>query len=273
MTNDGRFSVVPLDVFADDRLTKNQMKVLCVLFSFRNKQTNVVFPSRQKISDMTGLPLTKISVITGELESLGWLRKSGKGGFSKSTRYELFDHVEISETVPETATVTDSVTVTETVTGGVTKTVTPTVTKTVTGKYQSNEQSNVSILNKDASPKAQPKASRLPDDWELPDEYARWCRVHRPDLNPHKVADQFKDYWIAQPGAKARKLNWFATWRNWCRNQKTPAQQHKSFVELEAEAKREWYEQASGKRSAVEYEPDMFDIAVNESRKHLRIAK
>jgi DNA-binding transcriptional ArsR family regulator len=31
-------------------------------------------------------------------------------------------------------------------------------------------------------------------------------------------ADKFSDYWIATTGAKATKLNWFATWRNWVRN-------------------------------------------------------
>lgn len=30
----------------------------------------------------------------------------------------------------------------------------------------------------------------------------------------------FFDYWIAQPGAKGRKLDWSATWRNWVRNEK-----------------------------------------------------
>lgn len=31
-------------------------------------------------------------------------------------------------------------------------------------------------------------------------------------------ADQFRDYWIAQPGGKGVKLDWLATWRNWIRS-------------------------------------------------------
>lgn len=27
----------------------------------------------------------------------------------------------------------------------------------------------------------------------------------------------FRDHWIAKPGADALKLDWSATWRNWCR--------------------------------------------------------
>ena len=122
----------------------------------------------------------------------------------------------------------------------------------------------------DKKPPREKRATRLPDDWELPDDYAQWCREKRPDLNPYKVADQFKDYWVAQPGARARKADWFATWRNWCRNQKAE-NQTLSFAERDEQAKANWYAQASG-RTPV-YEPDIFDMAVAESRQHLRIAK
>lgn len=57
------------------------------------------------------------------------------------------------------------------------------------------------------------RGTRLPDDWRplestyaVPDgvslqaEYAKFC-----------------DYWRAQPGAKGRKADWEATWRNWLR--------------------------------------------------------
>ena len=72
---------------------------------------------------------------------------------------------------------------------------------------------------KELAAKAAP-ATRLSEDWQLPDEWAIWAKQERPDLNPNKVADSFKDYWIAQPSTKGRKTNWQATWRNWVRNQK-----------------------------------------------------
>lgn len=31
--------------------------------------------------------------------------------------------------------------------------------------------------------------------------------------------DEFRDYWIAQPGQKGVKTDWDATWRNWVRRQ------------------------------------------------------
>jgi hypothetical protein len=64
------------------------------------------------------------------------------------------------------------------------------------------------------------RAARLPDDWEPDSDDVEFCLAERPDLDVTSVADQFRDYWIAQPGAKGRKLDWRATWRNWVRNQK-----------------------------------------------------
>ena len=47
-----------------------------------------------------------------------------------------------------------------------------------------------------------------------------WAQKERPDLDVRLVAEQFKDYWIAQAGQKGVKLDWSATWRNWVRNTK-----------------------------------------------------
>jgi len=80
------------------------------------------------------------------------------------------------------------------------------------------------------SPAAQPKpakaknsaqGSRLPADWRLPKEWGDWALQERPELSADDVrreADRFKDHWLAQAGAKGRKADWLATWRNWIRN-------------------------------------------------------
>jgi len=77
----------------------------------------------------------------------------------------------------------------------------------------------------DAKPptSAKSQATRLDADWELPDDWAIWAKQERPELNVNAIADGFKDYWISQPGVKGRKADWFATWRNWIRNQKVSA--------------------------------------------------
>jgi uncharacterized protein YdaU (DUF1376 family) len=66
------------------------------------------------------------------------------------------------------------------------------------------------------------RGSRLPSDWQLPEAWAIWAMQTRPDLDPHETANRFADYWHSIPGAKGRKVDWLATWRNWVRNEKVP---------------------------------------------------
>ena len=80
------------------------------------------------------------------------------------------------------------------------------------------------------------RGSRLPTDFEVPDDWISFCQTERPDLHPHKIFDGFKDYWVAAP--KGVKLDWTATWRNWVRNQKTEKVQE-SFFERDQKLKHE----------------------------------
>jgi len=65
--------------------------------------------------------------------------------------------------------------------------------------------------------KAQPGArgARLPSDWVADDELLAWAMQKRPDVDPDLETEKFVNYWVAMPGAKGRKLDWSATWRNW----------------------------------------------------------
>ena len=64
------------------------------------------------------------------------------------------------------------------------------------------------------------RGSRLAQDWFLSKSMGDWATQERPDLDVRQVAEQFKDYWVAQAGQKGVKLDWDATWRNWVRNTK-----------------------------------------------------
>jgi len=61
-----------------------------------------------------------------------------------------------------------------------------------------------------------PRGHRLPDDFEPDAVLLAWVRANCPDV-PRTEHDKFVDHWRAQPGAKGRKLDWPATWRNWMR--------------------------------------------------------
>jgi hypothetical protein len=64
------------------------------------------------------------------------------------------------------------------------------------------------------------KGSRLPKDWSLPDKWRDWA-LDKHDITEAALAQQaesFRDYWVGKPGQGGRKLDWFATWRNWIRD-------------------------------------------------------
>jgi uncharacterized protein YdaU (DUF1376 family) len=86
---------------------------------------------------------------------------------------------------------------------------------------ESNATHNTLPITQDTTPiKENKKGSRLSQDWFLTKSLGDWATQERPDLDVRQVAEQFKDYWIAQPGQKGVKLDWDATWRNWVRNTK-----------------------------------------------------
>lgn len=67
--------------------------------------------------------------------------------------------------------------------------------------------------------KASPKRSRGTriDEWRPSPDDVEFCS----ELKLHSDATyaKFRDYWIAKPGQAGVKLDWPATWRNWCRSE------------------------------------------------------
>lgn len=83
----------------------------------------------------------------------------------------------------------------------------------------------------DSPPSGPPKrdasrGTRLDRDWTLPDDWRQWTRVTFPqstDASVTDTAEAFRDYWHAKAGAHARKVDWEATWRGWCRRSMSTA--------------------------------------------------
>jgi hypothetical protein len=74
--------------------------------------------------------------------------------------------------------------------------------------------------------KKTPLGSRLSQDWVLSKSLGDWSLDEgASDDLTRAEADRFKDYWIGVAGAKGRKADWDATWRNWIR--KAIADNHK----------------------------------------------
>ena len=96
--------------------------------------------------------------------------------------------------------------------------VTP-VVPTVTSKTLTNITSTTRASGEGGVGGEHKRANRLKADWTIPDTWGRWATDHF-DVRPSAVrreADSFRDYWTAKSGKDAAKLDWEATWRNWCR--------------------------------------------------------
>jgi hypothetical protein len=73
------------------------------------------------------------------------------------------------------------------------------------------------IRGGEARAKRSPTATRLPDDFNLSPERAAYAM--KQGIDPQRTFEDFRDYWKASSGQKARKHDWEATWQMWCRNQ------------------------------------------------------
>lgn len=62
------------------------------------------------------------------------------------------------------------------------------------------------------------QAHELPENW-VPDAHViEQMKRECPNIDLEAETRKFRDYWPSQPGAKSRKKDWNATWRNWIRN-------------------------------------------------------
>ncbi len=147
------FTIVPNQVWADRRLTLEQLRVLGALLSFCTPESRTCWPRRQLIADRSGVHIANVSSATTALEGLGWILKDGKGGHSKATRYTITvpETIADSATVAEQATVADSargMRVADQATVALSATVADSASSTLadsaTRKEETSEQTNLS---------------------------------------------------------------------------------------------------------------------------------
>ena len=170
---ENQFSLVPIEVIQDKRLTLEQTRVLIALFSFRNKVANTVWPSRAAIAERTGMHASNISSATTALVALGWLVKDGLGGHSKATRYTLCS--------PDINAKSATQTVAQSATQTVAQSATTPLADQATRKEQTIEQSNEHINTSAKAPvagKAKASAFVLPG-WIPADTWAAFMETRK----------------------------------------------------------------------------------------------
>lgn len=64
------------------------------------------------------------------------------------------------------------------------------------------------------------RATRLAPDWRPTTEHVAYAAgLGFTAQQTTRMGEDFRDYWVAQPGARGTKLDWEATWRRWCRTE------------------------------------------------------
>lgn len=89
--------------------------------------------------------------------------------------------------------------------------------KSVTGKRPSKSAGSTK--------KANQNGTRIPEDFAVTPEMVSWAQENAPDVNGRRATESFIDYWRGATGARARKRDWVATWRNWMRKEQDDAEQ------------------------------------------------
>lgn len=94
-------------------------------------------------------------------------------------------------------------------------------------RRNSTESTGIPILplstsNSSINKKESKRGTRLPSEWKVAETDRDFARqLGWPDEQIDRESENFRDYWIARPGAGGLKLDWPATWRKWIRSSKS----------------------------------------------------
>ena len=204
-------------------------KFVLVALSDQSNDNGVCWPSIPQIAKRCGLDVRSVSRSLAKLEQMGLIERDVLQG--RGTTYRLVFINQSAETpltncpaTPDKLSCPPLTNCPEPLTNCH---ATPDKLSSKPSVTISNhqEQGKLRVSQEPPQQEKQQRGSRLPADWNPSDVDFQFCKTERPDLDPTKTADRFRDYWISQPGAKGIKLNWPATWRNWVRNESRSASQ------------------------------------------------
>lgn len=87
-----------------------------------------------------------------------------------------------------------------------------------TNTFSIEDKNRSADADRQAEQKANSRGSRLAVDAVLTPEAAAFAEKAFPEIDAAAEWEAFRDYWTAMPGARGRKTDWNATFRNWLRN-------------------------------------------------------
>ena len=263
-----KFSFFPIRLL-QLALSEQELRVMVALYSFRDKNANTVWPSTPEIAERSGIrDVTRISKVTKRLVEMGLITKR-KRGFAGGNVYGFLSEDEESTNLAESANLVrnakakssnlaESANLEKSALSNLAESALSNLAESAKCKELTNELTNEHTREL-GSPPAQRKHAdaqrtyskrnadvqrtysgcRLPDDWTPDVVFAASNGMS--ELDALTEAERFRDYWRSVAGAKGRKSDWQATWRNWIRraveqrqSSRTPpdrAGSHVSFAE------------------------------------------
>jgi len=121
----------------------------------------------------------------------------------------------MSRDVPRCPAMSRDVPLSDTNTNTNTDTEIPSLREGMNGSRSARRADALEADGEASKPAKRKTAQRIPDDFELTEERRLVAEAEK--LPAERTFAKFVDYWRAASGAKARKYDWDAAWRNWCR--------------------------------------------------------
>ena len=239
-------------------ISSGEKLVLMMLANCINKDHEFAFPSQERIAEVTEKTVRHVRRCIKTLADAGHIRAEagssrGRGKGRKTTHYFLAcDHITGDERAFTGGHLCPGVREQGTLTGGHLRPIQadiPVLSPTPPNIDNRNLEPELITTPKvskakkaaPATPKIAVKTdrgARLPDDWTMDDTLLAYCVGKGwSSLEARIINETFENYWRAQPGAKGRKLDWRATFRNWVISQKRWQIQQTAAAEEEARQK------------------------------------
>lgn len=210
-----RLSIIPSRAVADEELTATQLRVLLAIGSYTGKDQSA-YPKQSTIAEAIGIARETVNRAIKALAKRGYIevheQRRSDGGQAANLYVVKLDPCDATITPPVTPSVTPPVT------PAITHIRTIHINDTNTDVFVDARETEPppKAKKRKAAPRGKARARRIADNWTPTPKDIAFATSK--GLTPEEIsheADRFRDYWTAASGAKARKCDWEATWRNW----------------------------------------------------------
>ncbi len=97
--------------------------------------------------------------------------------------------------------------------------------------YTEAEAEAEAVKREKTPPRKSKNGKALPKDWTLPNDWRTWTETKCPLVDPDTTAEEMKDWALGNSNRPiAKKADWFATWRNWCRRDQTKYEEQEKWA-------------------------------------------